>query len=263
MFAYSTDGGQRFSANQRISSAVSCPPPQRGPEAYVHNLSPYDDPNRPPDSVANRLTTLQRTATLGPDFVRRARNEANKSLTNGRIIVSFDGSRNLFAGHYTGLASDRNGTFAAVWADRRSGRQELYGARITLAPPAPPPANLADADVTNRVEVVTEAPVYDAAKSTVRLRLQVRNVSQQPVYGPVRLEIVGILNAAGQPTAERVDSAGTAVTSPDVSFAGKLGSPDMLVPREVSESVEIVLKLKPDVGFDTAVDFRVKGRVAR
>ena len=263
MFAYSTDGGQRFSANQRISSASSCPPPQRGPEAYVHNLSPYDDPNRPPDSVATRLATMERFALSGPEWVRRARDEANKSLTNGRIIVSFDGSRNLFAGHYTGLASDRNGAFAAVWADRRSGRQELYGARITLGPPPAPPSNLAETDVTNRVEVVTSTPVYDAAKSTVRLQLQVRNVSQQTVHGPVRLDIVGILNAAGRPTAERVDSAGTAVTSPEVSFAGKLGSADMLVPRGVSESVEVVLKLKPGAGFDTALDFRVKGRVAR
>jgi len=205
----------------------------------------------------------QRFAVAGPEWVRRARDEANKNLTNGRIIVSFDGSRNLFAGHYTGLASDRNGAFAAVWADRRSGSQELYGARITLGPPGAPPSNLAETDVTNRVEVVTSAPVYDAAKSTVRLQLQVRNVSQQPVYGPVRLDIVGILNAAGQPTAERVDSAGTAVTSPDVSFAGKLGSADMLVPRGVSESVEVVLKLKSGAGFDTALDFRVKGRVAR
>jgi hypothetical protein len=263
MFAYSTDGGQRFGANQRISSAASCPPPQRGPEAYVHNLSPYDDPNRPPDSVATRLTTMERSAALGPDYVRRARNEANKDLTNGRIIVSFDGSRGLFAGHYTGLASDRNGAFAAVWADRRSGRQELFGARISLGAPPAPPSNLADVDLTNRVEVVTGAPVYDAAKSTVRLPLQVRNVSQQPVYGPIRLEIVGILNAAGQPTAERVDSAGTVVTSPEISFAGKLGSADMLVPRGVSESVEIVLKLRPGAGFDTALDFRVKGRVPR
>ena len=116
---------------------------------------------------------------------------------------------------------------------------------------------------TPSASVVTSAPVYDAAKSTVRLQLQVRNVSQQPVYGPVRLEIVGILNAAGQPTAERVDSAGTAVTSPQISFAGKLGSADMLVPRGVSESVEIILKLKPGSGFDTALDFRVKGRVTR
>ncbi len=263
MFAYSTDGGQKFSANQRISSASSCPPPQRGPDAYVHNLSPFDDPNRPPDSVAARLATMERFAVSAPEWVRRARNEAHKNLTNGRIVVSFDGSRNLFAGHYTGLASDRNGVLAAVWADRRSGRQELYGARVTIGSPAPPPANLAEADITDRVEVVTGAPVYDAAKSTVRLTLQVRNVSRTPVYGPIRLDIVGILNAAGQPTAERVDSAGTAMPSREVSFAGKLGNADTLVPRGVSESIDVILKLRRGAGFDTALDFRVKGRVAR
>ena len=48
-----------------------------------------------------------------------------------------------------------------------------------------------------------------------------------------------------------------------VSFAGKLGSADMLPTRGVSEAQEIVLKLRAGSGFDTALDFRVKGRVAR
>jgi hypothetical protein len=37
----------------------------------------------------------------------------------------------------------------------------------------------------------------------------------------------------------------------------------MLPPRGVSEAVDVVLKLRPGAGFDTALDFRVKGRVAR
>ena len=41
-------------------------------------------------------------------------------------MLSFDGTRNLFAGHYTGLAADRDGAFNAVWADRRSGKQEWF-----------------------------------------------------------------------------------------------------------------------------------------
>ena len=177
--------------------------------------------------------------------------------------MSFDGSRNLFAGHYTGLAADRNGTFTAVWADRRSGRQELYGTRLTIGAPPTRPSPLDEVDVTDRIEVVTGTPNYDAAKGTVRLAVQVRNVSRQPVYGPIRLDIVGIANAGGLPTADMVDSAGTSMPGREVSFAGKLGSGDVLLTRGVSESVEIVLKLRPGAGFDTALDFRVKGRVAR
>jgi hypothetical protein len=151
----------------------------------------------------------------------------------------------------------------AVWADRRSGRQELYGARLTIGAPAAPPTNLAEADVTDRIEVVTGTPNYDVAKGTVRLSLQVRNVSRQPVYGPIRLDIVGIANVGGLPSAEMVDSAGTTLPGREVSFAGKLGSGDMLPTRGVSEAVEVVLKLRPGAGFDTALDFRVKGRVLR
>lgn len=263
LFAYSTDGGQRFSANHKVSTAASCPPGTQAPGAYVHNLSPHDDPNRPPDSTVARLATMERFAIAGPDAVRLARNEANKGLANGRIVVSFDGSRNLFAGHYTGLAADRNGAFMAVWADRRSGRQELFGARLTIGAPPARPSTLAEADVTDRIEVITGTPNYDAAKGTVRLSVQVRNVSRQPVYGPIRLDIVGIANSGGLPTAEMVDSAGTSLPGREVSFAGKLGSGDLLPVRGVSEAVEIVLKLRPGAGFDTALDFRVKGRVAR
>lgn len=263
MIATSTDGGRRFGANHTVSTAASCPPPSRGPTTYVHNLSPFDDPNRPPDSTVARLSTMERFAVAGPDFVRQARNAANRGLTNGRIVVSFDETRNLFAGHYTGLAADRDGAFIAVWADRRSGRQELFGARVTLAPPAAPPANLADADVTDRVEVMSGPPRYDATAGTVRIQLHLRNVSGQPVYGPMRLEVVGVAAAGGGPTAELVDSAGVALPSPVISFAGKLGSADRLGPRVVSEAVEVVLKLRPGAGMDTALDFRVRGRISR
>ncbi|MCC6774219.1 MAG: exo-alpha-sialidase [Gemmatimonadaceae bacterium] len=263
LFAFSIDGGQRFSANHTVSSAASCPPPSQGPGAYVHNLSPFDDPNRPPDSTATRLSTMERFALTGPEFVRRARDEAHKALTNGRIVLSFDGTRNLFAGHYTGLAADRGGAFNAVWADRRSGKQELYGARITLGAPTAVPGALTEADLTDRVEVVAGTPVYDAASGTARLQLQLRNVSRQPVYGPLRLDIVGIATAGGQPTAALVDSAGVALSASTVAFSGKLGSADRLAPREMSEAVEVVLKLRPGAGFDTALDFRVKGRAVR
>ena len=66
-----------------------------------------------------------------------------------------------------------------------------------------------------------------------------------------------------QPTAELADSAGTATGARSVSFAGKLGSQEVLPARGVSESVVLVLKLRPGAGFDTALDFRVKGRVSR
>lgn len=263
MLAYSSDGGEHFGANQRVSTVASCPPATQGPGAYVYNLSPYDDPNRPPDSTAARLSTLERFALEGPDFVRRARNDANKGRDDGRIVVSFDGTRNLFAGHYTGLAADRAGHFTAVWADRRSGKQELYTTGIDLAPPAASPSSLADADVTERIEVIAGTPVYDSAKSTVRLPLQVRNVSPRSVYGPIRVEVTGIASAGGQVTAELADSVGTTLQSGTVSFEGKLGATNALPQHGVSEAVVVTLKLRPGAGFDTALDFRVKGRVPR
>lgn len=251
-FATSTNGGAAFGTNLPISTAPSCPPPGQGPNVLVHNRAPYTDLNRAPDSLTARLALTGRLASLAQDAVRAARAEANRGLENNRFTVTFDPSRNGWPGHYSGLVADRDGVFHALWLDRRGGTQQMYTARITLGGSLPDRTGLVQEDITERVEVVAGAPVYDAAKATVRVPIQVRNVSNAPVYGPIMLRIVG----AGVGVL-----AGDSVSA-EIRLPG-LGTDNMLPPLETSEPVIITVKAVEATGLDASFDFRIVGMVRR
>ncbi len=258
-FALSRDGGESFSSNQRITTAQSCPPPTQAPAAIVHNLSPVRrDPNTPPDSLVARMSLVQRLGILIAQENRRARDEANRNLSDARLTVSFDPGRNMFPGHYTGLAADRNGTFHGLWLDRRNGTQELYTARIAAGGTAMVPGG-ASTNVTTLVEVVAAAPSYDPATGTVTIQVQVRNVSQDVIYGPIALRIHSVSEVSGMPSAELADSTASLTDDEGFSFAGKLGSGDRLEPGDISEPIEIAIRVRPETGLDAALDLRVTG----
>lgn len=247
--ALSRDGGASFGANFKISSASSCPPPGLPPTVAVHNVSPrLPDANRLPDSLLERRGTIERLQTRIVLENLAARDEANHALTSSRLTLSFDPARNQWPGHYTGLAASSNGTFQAVWLDRRGGTQELYTARIVAQTPDRP-ADLVAQDVSKRIEVVAGTAVFDAAKGTVTVPLQVRNVGSVPVFGPITVALKGVGAAAP------FDSSAT--------FVGKLGTADRLEPKDVSEPVSVTFAVKADVGWDAAFDFRVTGSVQK
>lgn len=240
--AFSTDGGATFGPNAKISSAPSCPPPGNPPAVLVVNQSPrLPDPNQLPDSALDRLGTIAKLTARIARENQAAKDEANRGVTTARLSLSFDPSRNVWPGHYTGLTADRNNVFHALWLDRREGAQQLYTTRVTLDEPPAPAA--AEADLTRDLEVTAGPPAFDPAKNTVTVTLQLRNTTTAPVYGPILLRMAG------------VDSA--------VSFAGKLGTADRLLPGDLSEPATVVLPVRPDRGFDAAFDFTITGRKGR
>jgi hypothetical protein len=207
-----------------------------------------------PDFMVERLSLISRLGTRSEDALRAARAEANRALTNNRLTVSFDPSRNMWPGHYSGLVADRNGVFHALWLDRRSGTQQMYTTRITVGGTAPDRTDVAEVDVTDRVEVLAGTPAYDATKSTVRVPIQVRNVSKAPIFGPITLRIV----TTG---ASAVFLTGKA-SAAEIRFA-RLGTDDVLPPLEVSEPVEITVKANVATGLDAAFDFPIVGGVKK
>jgi hypothetical protein len=250
-FAVSTDAGASFGPNVPISSAPSCPPPGQAPVIVVHNTSEPRDLNRPPDSLIERMTLLERLGVLSQDALRAARNETNARLENGRLRVSFDPSRNIWPGHYSGLAADANGVFHALWLDRRNGAQELFATRIEVGTAAPDRSGLREADVTDRVELIAGTPVHDAGESSVTIPLQVRNVSDDPIHGPLTVRIVGISETSAGASAR------TERNTREIRFAGKLGTDDVLLPLGISETMELKLRVAEATGLDAGLNFRV------
>ena len=163
--AVSADGGETFTAPVAVSSAPSHPDgpgnSQLSPMVWVHE---------------------------------------------GQISLSLISAASRWGsgGDYMGLAADKAGVFHPFWADARGGTFQVYTADVKVdvpkapepgkpAPPAAAPAKpaLAEAALTERVEFIFDPTRYDAAKKQVEIPVRIRNKSSEPIYPPIRLEIVG------------------------------------------------------------------------
>jgi len=241
-FTSSSDGGETFGANLPVASAPSCPPPAHAPVARIHNLATDPDVKELSDEEIARMDLVQRMTVVMAQQSRAARGQYFGDLDHARLEVSFDNARGNQPGHYLGLAADANGAFHPLWISRRNGIDELFTTTVEVAmdPPAIPGGE--EADITGHLLVVAGAATYDAASGTAHVEVQLRNVSDGVVHGPVRLR------AAGDEGREW-------------SFEGSMGSHDRLRSGEVSEPVKLELNTGP--GMDAALDFRIYGWVTR
>ena len=136
-FAASLDGGLTFSRNVAVSSAPSCPVKDAPPRVLVKNATP-DSMLPSPDSV-EKLRAAGRYGEAEQINLALEQRAAQKGIAGAQLRVSFDRSRGVWPGHYTGLTTDTTGAFHALWADRRSGYQQMYSARIDVVSAAEQP----------------------------------------------------------------------------------------------------------------------------
>ncbi|MGH9367200.1 MAG: hypothetical protein ACRD3M_05965, partial [Thermoanaerobaculia bacterium] len=109
-----------------------------------------------------------------------------------------------------GLAADKDGVFHPFWADSRSGTFQIYTAAVKVETPpkkeeakgqasaaAPPPAKppepprLAESSLLGKVEFIFDPTRWDASSKQVEIPVRLKNVSSQPIYPPIRVEILG------------------------------------------------------------------------
>jgi hypothetical protein len=119
-------------------------------------------------------------------------------------------SRWSSGGDYMGLAADKDGLFHPFWADARSGTFQIYTASVKVdvppkeetakgkaaetsasTPKPAAPAPRIESSLVDKVEFVFDPTRYDAAKKQAEIPVRVRNISTQPIYPPIRLEILG------------------------------------------------------------------------
>ena len=153
-FAASFDGGDSFTAPQRVSSAISRP-------MGSGNLLPA------PSTFS------------GPEGELRV----------GLLSAA---SRWVNGGDYMGLTASVDGRFHPVWADARSGTYQVYTASIRIddGASAVPAAVAGDpVDVTRRIELVNDPGAYDAETGVLDLWIRLKNESAAPIAGPIEVEI--------------------------------------------------------------------------
>jgi hypothetical protein len=169
-FAASIDGGETFLPSAKVSSAPSDP---KGSGNAVMTPMIYEHQKK-----------------LNLSFLSAA-------------------SRWGSGGDYMGLTADKEGNFHPFWADSRSGTFQIYTARVKVevpqkdvppppgipAPPVPPKAatsERAETDLVGRVEVIFDPTRYDTARKELTIPIRLKNVSEDPIYPPLKLEITGI-----------------------------------------------------------------------
>ena len=265
-FTYSSDGGDKFMPNVAVSDQPSCPAKDGfKPSVYAWNISPFPEdmlPTADEISHADEMSKIQLAQMRSAEEAIRAH---EREFDKPQIDVTFDHDRNLWPGHYTGLTADTDGVFHVLWSDRRAAPlQQLYTATVQVAagPQAGPPRTQ-EANVTKFVRIYGQALSYDAKTHETTFELQLRNVSDQAIYAPVRVVIDGIGAVSGKPTADVVTHDGSSKTKTSWDFSKLLGSSEELAPGMVSEAKKIVIRTNEATGLDGVLNFEITGQLAQ
>jgi hypothetical protein len=232
-FSASLDGGATFLPATRVSSAPSVP-------ANAENLKPFAMPQQEQDSLSLYfLSPLNRWSG---------------------------------GGDYIGLAADAHGRFHAFWPDSRSGSYQIYTAVLTVAgaDPVPDPVRL-PANVTAKIELLCDPVVYDTHSREMTIPVRIRNVSAQTLYGPLTLEVNGLVrpdlkkwemeDLANVP---EILNAKNSKPGPGAIFdySQALGTVEELLPQGTSEAVPWVLRFPRPFFTTFYVNASVQGSVA-
>ncbi len=263
-FTASTDGGATFLPNTAVSSAASCPDKDAAPTVYVSNAAAELDDTLPSQDELTGLSDNDRRALEEELGIAAALKEAETGKA-ARLRVAFDKGRSVWPGHYAGLVADPDGAFHALWADRRNRLQQLYTARLDIVSGPEPPAPTTQENVVTRLVQVIGGPAkFDEAKGTATFELQLRNVSDRPIYAPIRLRATPIGAGNAGTSATIVDSDAPPTGGAAVwDFSKLLGSRNRLDPGMVSEAKTVTIKTKADSGLDGLIEFEIVGHVAR
>jgi hypothetical protein len=260
-FTASLDGGATFLPNTVVSDQPSCPAKGTlSPSIYAWNTSPFVHDLETTQEDVDRATGGQKLMLAMEVSSEEAVREHAKEISGARIDITFNKDRNLWPGHYSGLTSDTNGVFHPLWADRRDTVQQLYTAEVEVtAAPAPPAPATKQSDVTKLVQVIAGPAKHDGQSETT-FELQIRNISQQTIYGPLQLRATQVLSTAGGPTAtfKESDSKDTKAL-PMWDFSKLLGAKGRLDPGMVSEIKKVKIQTAIATGLDGEFYFEVMG----
>ena len=230
-FVYSDDRGATWSAPRPVDASAPKGAKQFQPRIAVNQMgtigiSFYDTRNVPDAGWHEYFTaSVDGGATFLPPV--RISNESSRASGAGNdrlepmmfsgvgegttLALTSGASRWANGGDYLGLTTDSLGAFHPFWSDARSGTFQLWTAAIQVQrPPLPRKPHPLDAyfppdtgpptvtrpttaaqDVTKKLEFVFDPTVDDAASGQLELRIRLKNVSTDTIFGPVRVEVRG------------------------------------------------------------------------
>ncbi|MGH3428920.1 MAG: sialidase family protein [Terriglobales bacterium] len=122
---------------------------------------------------------------------------------HGLINVDFASavSRWIDGGDYIGMTADMDGLFHPFWADARSGTYQLYTARVRVAVGQPGtmaaenpegfvhPFGSQPSSLSTKVTLVFDPINYDRQSRELVVPIRLKNISDETLYPPFRVEI--------------------------------------------------------------------------
>ena len=290
-FIWSSDGGRTWSEPRRLGTSV--------PE-HAHTYQPllavnkdgvlgvaWLDTRASQDGTAYDLyftASLDGGATFLPEV--RVSSETSQALGSGnlqptsRVYKDRNGVRRLVftsaaarypqGGDYMGLAADAGGDFHPFWADARTGTYQPWTSRIRVA--AERPASPASGDPLERielglrVEVITGPGSYDPATRELRIPVRLKNVSDQPIRGPLQVEVKGFGTGQGDLYGENAPevlgaSNGKTGVGAVLDYSQALGDFPELEPGATTAAVTWHFRLE-GLAQNPSLHFAVYGQVA-
>ncbi len=267
-FSASLDGGQTFLKNQAISTAASCPRPDKPPAVEIYNDDPaqkllsWEELRRKSRPIDEARRTdgryLDEQKEVAAQVKARVRREAGLNVQS-RMHVSFDSGRSERVGDYSGLAASTDGSFMAVWVDSRRGNQEMFSARVKVVTAAPRKLGLENRKLNAAVDVIAEEVRFDEAAGLTTMRVKLRNRSDQPIYPPLALKVREVI-VGGKDVAVDADSGGGAAGA-EWDFSALMGTQNRLDPGMISEPHTVKLRTSAEHGLDVILDYDVAGRM--
>lgn len=213
-FTASLNGGETFLPFRKVSSESSLP---RG---------------------AGNVTPL-------PPFTRRTEKfiEAHFQTAFGRFGAG---------GDYAAMACEADGAFRPFWPDSRTGTFQIYTARIRVLKRGEEaeagltmPEKLDSQSINRKVTLLCDPPQYDAEKQEGVQFIRLRNVSQEPIYGPIKAKVA---------RSERWE-----LTENEIDFTRALRDVPYLAPGALTEAVRVRFKTANGNGWPI-LTLEVRGR---
>lgn len=208
-----------------------------------------------------------------------------KRINDSSLLFSFQPS--FGAGdHYCMFTSDATGLFHDLWSDYRDGHaNQLYTSTIKIVQPG-------DKDWNENIDAVTylkkekknydlnpktkileniskdillqiEDINYDSTMNVLSIPVRIKNISDKPLYGPIKIEISKIDTSDNKHIIPVVLNSSNKKRGVGAAFTYALSKSSVLLPDEETETMIWKFKVKFPIGFNLEsiadLNLKVKG----
>ena len=169
---------------------------------------------------------------------------------------------------YLGITADSKGTFYPVWTDGRTGSMQMWTAavRVERNEVSRTRGHFIESDISNLIEFYFDPLRPLSQAGYVELPVRLRNLSRQPIYGPIKVEvteITGRRTAQGflplNPIANSLN--GKSGVGAIFDYTRALGDFGVLLPGGISEGVVWRIKAAANASELPMLRLKVIGRI--